>query len=179
MAESAEVSVLPVALTDCPPRGRINLRGNPDDPAFAGGVAAVVGVEPPVVPGTAHSGESARILWLGPDEWLVETDREDEVAKRLEEALAGLHAAVTVVGDGSVTFVLTGPYAQDVLAKGMTLDLDRLGDGCCARSLLAKVPVLLHRSADEPGYEITVARSFADYARRWLEDAAFEYGPQG
>ncbi len=178
MDKSAEASVPPVALTECPPRGRINLRGNPDDPAFAGGVAAVIGVEPPVVPGAVHQGDDARILWLGPDEWLVETDRGNEVAKRLEEALARLHAAVTVVGDGSVTFFLTGQHAQDVLAKGMTLDLDRLGAGRCARSLLAKVPVLLRRPADEPGYEITIAQSFADYARRWLEDAALEYGPQ-
>ena len=176
MAESAEVTAPPVTLAECPPRGRINLRGDPEDPAFTGAVAAVLGVDPPVAPGAVRPGEGARILWFGPDEWLVETDREDEVAGRLEEALAGLHAAVTIVGDGSVTFALAGPRAPDVLAKGMTLDLDRLGAGCCARSLLAKAPVLLHRTAGEDGWEITVARSFADYVRRWLADAALEYG---
>ena len=177
MVETADATAPPVALAECLPRGRISLRGNPDDPAFAGGVAAVVGVELPVKPGAVRPGKDARILWLGPDEWLVETDREDEVANRLEEALAGLHAAVTVVGDGSVTFFLAGPRARDVLAKGMTLDLDRQAAGSCARGLLAKVPVLLHCRAGEAGYEITVARSFAGYARRWLEDAALEYMP--
>ena len=175
MAETAGAP--PVALAECPARGRINLRGNADDPDFAGAVAAVLGASPPVAPGAVHPGTDARILWLGPDEWLVETGSEDEVAGRLEEALAGLHAAVTIVGDGSVTFALAGPRAPDVLAKGMTLDLDRLGAGSCARSLLAKVPVLLHRPAGGAGWEVTVARSFAGYARRWLEDAALEYRP--
>ena len=59
----------------------------------------------------------------------------------------------------------------------MTLDLDpeRFRAGCCARSLFARVPVLLHRPGDDPLYELTVPRSYAEFARDWLEDAALEY----
>ena len=86
---------------------------------------------------------------------------------------------MAIVGDGYVTLSLAGKRAADVLAKGMTLDLapDRFPAGCCARSLLAKIPVLLHRPGDDLAYEITVARSYSDYAWRWLDDARARIPP--
>ena len=81
------------------------------------------------------------------------------------------------MGGGSVSWSLAGSNARDVLAKGMTLDLDpqRFRAGDCARSLLARVPVLLHRPGDALVYEVTAARSYAEHVRNWLEDAALEY----
>lgn len=168
-----------VELHVCPPRGRIDLRGDPADPAFVTAVSGILGLEPPTTPNTARSAGAATVLWLGPDAWLIETERamEAEVAETLAQALSDLHCSVAAVGDGSVAFALSGPRAADVLAKGMTLDLapDRFRAGCCARSLLARVPVLLYRPGQAAVYEITVARSFSDYALRWLDDAALEY----
>ena len=168
-----------IELRECPPRGRIDLRGDPADRAFATGVSSVLGLEPPPTPNTSRSAAESFILWLGPDQWLIEVAGEAEtgIATTLESALSALHASVAIVGDGYVTLSLAGKRAADVLAKGMTLDLapDRFPAGCCARSLLAKIPVLLHRPGDDLAYEITVARSYSDYAWRWLDDAALEY----
>ena len=168
-----------VTLARCRSRGRINLRGDGADPAFRAGVAGVLGVEPPPAAHTSRTGGRGAILWLGPDEWLVEVAAAAEtgMAAALEDALSGLHASVAAVGDGHVTLSLSGPRSVDVLAKGMTLDIDpdRFPAGGCARSLLAKAPVLLYRPGDDLRYEVTVARSFSDYASRWLEDAALEY----
>ncbi len=168
-----------IELRECPPRGRIDLRGDPADRAFATGVSSVLGLEPPPTPNTSRSGAESFILWLGPDQWLIEVAHEAQtgIANTLESALSALHASVAIVGDGYATLSLAGKRAADVLAKGMTLDLDpdRFLPGCCARSLLAKVPVLLHRPGDDLFYEVTVARSYSDYAWRWLDDAALEY----
>ena len=168
-----------IELRECPPRGRIDLRGDPADRAFATGVSSVLGLEPPPTPNTSRPGAESFILWLGPDQWLIEVAHEAQtgIANTLESALSALHASVAIVGDGYATLSLAGKRAADVLAKGMTLDLDpdRFLPGCCARSLLAKVPVLLHRPGDDLFYEITVARSYSDYAWRWLDDAALEY----
>lgn len=168
-----------IELRECPPRGRIDLRGDPADRAFATGVSSVLGLEPPPTRNTSRPGAESFILWLGPDQWLIEVAHEAQtgIANTLESALSALHASVAIVGDGYATLSLAGKRAADVLAKGMTLDLDpdRFLPGCCARSLLAKVPVLLHRPGDDLFYEITVARSYSDYAWRWLDDAALEY----
>ena len=169
-----------VALRICPPRGRIDLRGDPADPAFPAAVSSVLGLELPSTPNTSRSAGAATVLWLGPDAWLIETERamEAEVAETLKQALPDLHCSVAAVGDGSVAVSVSGPRAADVLAKGMTLDLDpaRFRAGHCARSLLARIPVLLHRPGDDVIYEVTAARSYSEYALDWLHDAALEYG---
>ena len=179
MAETTANDSPAVSLTPCGPRGRINLRGDAGDPAFNEGVATVIGVGPPSKANTTTSGAGGVILWLGPDEWLIEVAAaaESELATALESALSDLHASVVMVGDAHITLSLSGPKAVAVLAKGMTLDLDpdHFLAGCCARSLLAKAPVLLHRPGAEVLYEITVARSFADYVSLWLRDATIEY----
>ena len=179
MVENEAIRSPAVTLDECPPRGRINLRGNGQDSAFASAVSATLGLELPVEANTSRVGNGTTILWLGPDEWLIETEAESDSAimDALETSLADQHVAVTLVSDSSLTFRLAGPSAADVLAKGMTLDLDPavFGAGVCARSLLARSAVLLHRPAIEDVYEITVARSFSDYVHRWLGDAMLEY----
>ena len=176
MAEPAQG----VELRPCPPRGRIDLRGDADDPAFLTAVSGVLGLEPPTAPNTSRSAARATVLWLGPDAWLIEIERaaEAEVAATLAQALSDLHASVAAVGDGSAAFSVSGPRAADLLAKGMTLDLDptRFRAAHCARSLLARIPVLLHRPGDDPVYEVTVARSYSEHALYRLRDAALEYG---
>lgn len=186
--ETAPVERATVRLSECPPRGRINLRGDAGDTRFMEAVTGVTGIKPPTAPNTAARAGETTVIWLGPDEWLIETGATEEagIADALDGALAEMHAAVTVVGDASTTLLLEGRRAADVLAKGMTLDLHPgvFRPGHCARSLLAKIGVLLHRPGDQDGFEITVARSFSDYAWRWLEDATLEYsdadgGPAG
>ena len=163
-------------------RAQAVLRGDSGDPAFAAAVAQAVGVRPPVEPNTVAGPEDlaagSRILWLGPDEWLVACRDGDDPAGRLSAALAGLHAAVADVSDGRAVFALSGPNARDVLAKGCPLDLHprAFGPGRCAQSHLAKAHVLLHQIAATPLFEIYVHRSFADYLWHWLEDAAGDYG---
>ena len=167
-----------VTLRECPPRGRIDLRGDAANPAFMTAVSNATGGEPPTIANTSRSVAQSVILWLGPDQWLIEVAEESQtgIANTLENALATLHASVAIVGDGYVTLSLAGTRAAELLAKGMTLDLDGFAAGRCARSLLAKIPALLHRPGDDLLYEVTVARGYSDYAWRWLEDAALEYG---
>ena len=179
MVENETIRLPAVTLDECPPRGRINLRGNGQDPPFAKAVSVNLGLELPVEANTTRMGNGTAILWLGPDEWLIETDTESDSAimGALETALSDQHVAVTLVSDSSLTYRLAGPRAVDVLAKGMTIDLDPtvFGAGVCARSLLARSAVLVHRPVIEDVYEITVARSFSDYVGRWLRDAMLEY----
>ena len=171
-----------VSLGELPFRAQAVLRGDVGDPAFAAAVAQAVGVRPPVEPNTVEGPEAlavgTRILWLGPDEWLVVSRDGDDPADRLSAALAGQHAAVADVSDGRAVIALSGANARDVLAKGCPLDLHprAFGPGRCAQSHLAKAHVLLHQIGDAPLFEIYVHRSFADYLWHWLEDAAEEYG---
>jgi len=156
----------------------VNLRGAPNDSKFVRAVTSVTDVAPPTQPCTSVASLFVSILWLGPDEWLVisETQRGDEIVAGLRQALRGIHSAVTEVGDGRVVCALSGVAARSVLAKGCSIDFHSRAfpAGQCVQTLLAKASVLIHsRAADS--YEVYVARSFADYAWAWLENATVEY----
>ncbi len=167
----------PVTLGERRHTGKINLRATGD--ALAG-AAEVLGMAPPATANTVASDGVRRILWLGPDEWLIATPPGEEAAlgPRLEEALAGHHAAVTDVTDGRTVITLAGERASDVLAKGCSLDLHPrvFVAGQCAQSTLARASVIVHQTTDDPAYDIYVDRSFARYLWMWLEDASLEFG---
>ena len=160
-----------LAMDPAPERNRLLLRGQPDD-AFLGVVVGIAGIAPPVAPNTAAISDAVTILWLGPDEWLVET-----AALPLgpfTAALAGSHAAVLDVSDAYTVIRLVGVRTPDVLSSGCSLDLHPRAFPGVARTLLGKADVLLHRigHAAEPTFDVYVARSYADYLWRWLAVAA-------
>jgi sarcosine oxidase subunit gamma len=97
--------------------------------------------------------------------------------RRLLEPLEGIFASAVEVGQQYCQLRIAGPRAAETLQKGCPLDFDPavFPPGSCAQSLLSKIDVLLHR-LDAQAFEVTVRRSFADYAWRWLHDAAGEYG---
>ena len=77
------------------------------------------------------------------------------------------------------TLALSGARAREVLMKGCRLDLHprAFAPGACMQTALAKANVILHRTGDEPAYEITVRNSFSVYLATWLLDAMAEYRP--
>jgi sarcosine oxidase subunit gamma len=161
------------------PSTKLDLRGDPGDPRFLDAVHRVLGLALPLVPGTSVMAERTGTLWLGPDEWLVVSGDEtpEALTGRLRAALEGLPAAVTDVSDARVVLRVSGPAARDLLAKGCSLDLHgrAFGPGACAQTLLARVPVLLHRPGPGDDLDVHVPRSFAEHLRAWLADASLEF----
>jgi sarcosine oxidase subunit gamma len=166
-----------VAIAEAPYRGRLLLRLSPEARPLA---EATLGMTIPTTPLTATEGENASCLWLGPDEWLLAMapERVETQAADLRAALAGTHHAIVDVSHRSIVLQVSGSRARDVLAAGCPLDLHAavFGVGAVARSTMGKVGVILHRTGQD-SYEVHVERSFADYLRRFLAEAAREFGP--
>ena len=173
MAESAPDAR--VDINELPGRGFLNVRLDPRDKHAVKSAEQVLGQAMPLVANTYSSGKH-RIYWLGPDEWLIETDTGNAAALsgELGEALAEFNVAINDVSGGHVALRLAGADARTVLAKGCTLDLHprEFGPGQCARTALARATVLLAPVDAGPGYTIVAARSFSDYLYRWLTQAA-------
>ena len=159
--------------------GHINLRGDPNEPAFLQAVAEVLGSELPLTPNTVAISDKLTAFWLGPNEWLLlmPSEQQEPIIEQLRAALAGVFAAVTDISSGQTVITLSGQCIRAVLAKGCTLDLHPqiFQVGQCAQTLVAKTGALLW-PCDEAGINIIVRRSFADYLWTWLIDAADEYG---
>ena len=158
-------------LTLLPPMSRLIYRGRI---STVGRVAAAFGVEPAMEPcRAAISGERAA-LWLGPDEWLL-LAREGEapgLIDKLTIALAPLSFSLVDVSHRQIGLKVSGEHAALLLNAGCPLDLDRQAFpvGMYTRTLLQKTEIVLWRTA-ETTFHLEVARSFAPYAWRFLEQA--------
>lgn len=162
------ISAEGVAVTVLPPAERISLRA-PE--ASVAALSRALGVTLPQKPKTSAAKDARVALWLGPDEWLVI----DEAGKDLLAACAKarqLHSAVGI-SHRNVAFAVAGPAAEACLAAGCPQDLSLpvFPVGACSRTVLGKVEIVLHRTAED-AFRVECWRSFSDYVFTFLSEAA-------
>ncbi|MFF8882978.1 sarcosine oxidase subunit gamma [Streptomyces flaveolus] len=166
-----------VRLSERPFLTMVSLRAAPAS-AAANRVGTALGAPLP-----AHCGETARtglhrVLWLGPDEWLVLSRTDGAVlAREMRDALAGDPGSAVDVSANRTTLELGGPAARQVLEKGCALDLHprSFGPGRAVTTRVGPVPVVLWQTDDVPTYRLLPRSSFADYLAHWLMDAMREF----
>ncbi len=149
---------------------QVGIRLDPADPA-ARRVAAAMGVELPTANRVSEA-TGRRLLWLGPDEWLVvaaDTDQQ-ELVTTLTEAI-GVDGCVVDLSANRTGLELTGALARDVLSTCCSLDFHSrvFGPGQCAQTLIQKAGVLIDQRSDDT-YLLLVRPSFAAYVAEWLID---------
>jgi sarcosine oxidase subunit gamma len=138
-------------------------------------IASSLGLALPAVPNTVRSEGNRRSLWLGPDEWLLvgPDGIHDTFQDALHVGLAGAFGSIVDVSANRTALEIGGPKASELLAHGVSIDLDArsFGPNRCAQTLLAKAQVIIERR-EESAFHIYVRTSFASYVADWLLDAA-------
>lgn len=161
-----------VAIAPLPPRARLSLRLRP---AAAAAVGAVAGLSIDIPINEMRAVEGCRVLRLGPDEWLLlaDADEGEELAAQVAAGLAGTVHALVDVSHRSCGLAVTGIGAAAVLNAGCPLDLAPAAFpvGTATRTVLAKTEILLAR-LDAEAFEVECWRSYADYLRGFLLEAA-------
>ncbi len=130
-------------------------------------------------PGQAQQRDGRMFLPLSPNQWLVVGDGDGGTqAEVLRESVRGV-AHVTDQSHGRCCFLVRGPRARDVLAKGCRLDLHPsvVAPGFCAQTTMAQVGVLLHLRDARPSFALLVPSGFARAFWQWLGEAAGEFLP--
>jgi sarcosine oxidase, subunit gamma len=158
-----------------------DLRLDPAGPA-AEIVAAHLGVALPTTPSTWVDGDAARVIWLGPDEWLVTSPflGPENLEAGLRAAVGRGSGAVVDVSAQRTTLRLRGEHVRDVLATGCAIDLHprAFPAGSAAQTTLGLAGVVLLALDDTAThYQLLVRSSFARYLAAWLVDASTEFGP--
>ena len=160
--------------------GLLNLRGNPEDAAFLAAVENALGMQPPLVACTTITVGDLRIIWTGPDEWLVVAPHGQEaaLATRLRTALAGQHCAVTDVSSGFFQVDLCGPRVRDTLAQGCPMDLHPRAFPAhrAVGTHFYKVGLTLWLTAEHDRFQMLVRRSFIDHFWQLIDHASLESG---
>lgn len=166
--------------------GKLILRGNHDQ--VRAGVKKVLGVDLPAASPETSSGDSAEVLWLSPDEWMIvtEPDAERALAASLGEALAGVHHQIADVSDYYTTITLSGPATREILMKLTMLDVHRrtFKAGEVRGTMLMHSQATLYQRLDDdteagPGFDIIVRWSMADYLWCLIAECGREFGLPG
>ena len=161
-------------ITELSGLGRLSQRGGPQVLAAAGDA---FGVPLPSEPCRAAEGDARAALWLGPDEQLllVQQSDWDTTASALFSRLRGYPHSLVDISQRQLAFQLDGPAAADLLAIGCPLDLhpNAFPVAMCTRTILAKAPVVLWRTAATT-FHMEVWRSFAPYVKQLLLEGARE-----
>ena len=102
--------------------------------------------------------------------------RAGELHRILSTQMDGRHFALSVISDALSVYSLTGPCIREV-PKGCALDLHKtvFTQSMCAQTTLDRAAVTLICEGEDE-IRLICRRSFADYVKTWLKDAATEFG---
>jgi sarcosine oxidase subunit gamma len=161
-----------VSVSPATPASRLSLRAPAESVAA---LSKALGLALPTRPKTSVSSGARRVLWLGPDEWLVIDEAQADLATLCRRVKA-LHSAVDV-SHRNTAIVVAGPGAADVINAGCPQDLSLAAFpvGACSRTVLGKVEIVLLRTEPD-AFRVEVWRSFSDYAFALLAEAARDSG---
>jgi sarcosine oxidase subunit gamma len=172
-ATGSELSIRELAFVS-----QINLRADPKDANVMQRLAEALGFALPVVPNTVAAKGDRRVLWLGPDEWLLVGPDGQQMAfeQALRTGLNGGFGSIVDVSANRTLLEIRGPKAHKLLAHGVPIDLEArsFGPSRCAQTLLAKAQVIVEGISAGPAFNLYVRTSFASYVADWLLDAAAE-----
>ena len=127
--------------------GKINLRGKSNDKEFMKNVGSVLDLVLPIEPNVRVSNNNINIIWLSPNEWLIETpeSKTHKVFTLLKSSLNAQKTAVTDVSYNRTIIKLEGKDVYTLLSKYLVLNLEEVlkNNYSVAQSIFIKRPKLL------------------------------------
>ena len=129
----------------------------------------------PVQPNTYVTNNNVKVIWLGPNEWLITNNQ--NLYKNLKNEIGDIQASVTDVSENRTVIRISGDQIFKLLSKFLVLDLEKNlpDESSCAQTLFVKVPVLLVRNNNEkqiPEIDILTNRSHAKYIYNLIVDGS-------
>ena len=153
---------------------KINLRLDPNDKGCVSSSSKILGTMLPTKANTYSTNAiNEKIMWLGPDEWLIVNS--DDAFLKLQNEIGDLEVSVTDVSENRTIIRIRGSKVFVLLSKFLVLNLEKNlpTQSSCAQTLFVKVPILLIRnSSDTQKHEIDIFtnRSHANYIYNLLVD---------
>ena len=172
---------LTCSIEDLGPVGQITLKGDLSDPTLGAAVEAAVGVGVPAPLGALFNADRGAI-WMAGDEvlLLVPYVRAPAVTAELTGALAQSHHMAVDVSDARAVLGISGPGAQELMAKGAPLDVSDAAFpvGTARRTHFAEIAVGIWRREPEV-WQMMCFQSYAPHLFAWLVASAGEEAKVG
>ena len=122
------------------------------------------------------SNENTRILWNGPRNWLIMTNKK-EVLSEIWKNFSEKDFAVTDISHSKSIIELQGDEAKEVLKKGCPFNFNELYKNNCLNSTFNGMSIIVDMINDKPDtFRIFSLRSFGESLYHSLTDASLEFG---
>jgi sarcosine oxidase subunit gamma len=122
------------------------------------------------------SNSNTRILWIGPNNWLVFSSVLDLLEKEKNQ-FNEAEFAITDISNSRTIIELEGNLVNEVLKKGCPLDINSLKDGDCANSVYNGINITIDFISESPKkVRILGLRSYGESLHHSVTDACLEFG---
>ena len=119
---------------------------------------------------------STRILWMGPYNWLVISDKKN-IFDTFKNDFTDKDFAITDLSHSRTIIEIEGNLAREVIKKGSPLNINELGEGDCSNSVFHAITITLDFISDNPQViRVLALRSFGESLHHSLTDACLEFG---
>lgn len=157
---------------------KINLRGQPNNQDFMTSASKILNTPLPTEPNISNVNNDIKVIWLSPNEWLVQILNENKfrtIFTNLQSTLNPENTAVTDLTENRTILNISGHNLFTLLAKFIVINLDQAlkKEVAVVQSLFIKVPVLIvrnHKDSEKPNIDIHTNRSHTNYIFDLLVD---------
>jgi sarcosine oxidase subunit gamma len=127
-------------------------------------------------PLNVSSNNNTRILWNGPNNWLLVSNK-NKLLKEISEKFDEVNFAVTNLSHSRAIIELDGENAKEVLKKGCPYDFNELNNNNCINSTFNGMSVTIDILNYNPNkIRIFTLRSFGESLYHSITDSCLEFG---
>ena len=122
------------------------------------------------------SNEDTRILWSGPNTWLVVSKKEN-IMEDINKNCTKENFALTDISHSRAVIQIKGFHSKEVLKKGCPINFNEFEKNSCAGSVYNGITIFFDCIENEPQtFNIFTLRSFGESFYHHISDAALEFG---
>ena len=127
-------------------------------------------------PLNVSSNNNTRILWNGPNNWLLVSNK-NKLLKEISEKFDEVNFAVTNLSHSRAIIELDGENAKEVLKKGCPYNFNELNNNNCINSTFNGMSVTIDILNYNPNkIRIFTLRSFGESLYHSITDSCLEFG---
>tara|TARA_Y100000741_G_scaffold24258_1_gene17521 strand:+ start:450 stop:1037 length:588 start_codon:yes stop_codon:yes gene_type:complete len=125
---------------------------------------------------SVSNNENTRILWNGPKNWLLISNKVGLI-EEIKEKFDQIDFAVTDLSHSKAIIEIEGDKAKEVLKKGCPFNFNELNKNNCVNSIFNGIAVSIDMINDSPcKIKILTLRSFGESLYHSITDACLEFG---
>ena len=181
--ENLKIEKNGISIVELPFVNKINLRGNTKDRVFMSNTGSVLDILIPTEPNTKIENKNLQVIWLSPNEWLLNfiyNENFTRIFENLSNKLNPENTSITDISESKTIIRVEGIHTTELLRKFLILDIDSTLNSNLkvAQTIFVKVPILIvrnHKDQETQSFDIHLNRSHTNYLKDLLLDGCNQF----